>query len=73
MPAIHAVLPAVAVIERRNMNLWEDEAAREAVVNTGRRRQLVSGLLTEACVSFPVLSHLRKTTKSSSSRTGAVD
>ena len=58
MPAIHAVLPAVAVIERRNMNLWEDEAAREAVVNTGRRRQLVSGLLTEACVSFPVLSAL---------------
>ena len=58
MPAIHAVLPAVAVIERRNMNLWEDEAAREAVVNTGCRRLLVSGLLTEACVSFRVLSAL---------------
>lgn len=58
MPAIHAVLPGVPVIERRNMNLWEDEAARTAVVNTGRRRLLVSGLLTEACVSFPVLSAL---------------
>jgi len=27
MPAIHAVLPDVAVINRRSMNLWEDEAA----------------------------------------------
>ena len=42
MPAIHAVLPNVQVIERRNMNLWEDEAARAAVVKTGRRRLLVS-------------------------------
>jgi nicotinamidase-related amidase len=58
MPAIHAVLPNAQVIERRNMNLWEDEAARAAVVKTGRRRLLVSGLLTEACVSFPVLSAL---------------
>jgi nicotinamidase-related amidase len=58
MPAIHAVVPNVQVIERRNMNLWEDEAARAAVVKTARRRLLVSGLLTEACVSFPVLSAL---------------
>jgi nicotinamidase-related amidase len=56
MAAIHAVLPGVTVIERRNMNVWEDQAARMAVVNSGRRRLLVSGLLTEACVSFPVLS-----------------
>jgi len=28
-------------------------------VQTGRRRSLVSGLLTEACVSFPVLSATR--------------
>lgn len=59
MPAIHAVLPGVAVIERHNMNLWEDEAVRGAVVGTGRRRLLISGLLTEACVSFPVLSALK--------------
>jgi nicotinamidase-related amidase len=58
MPAIRAVLPDVVTIERRNMNLWEDESARGAVVATGRRRLLVSGLLTEACVSFPVLSAL---------------
>jgi nicotinamidase-related amidase len=58
MPAIHSFIPNVTVIERRNMNLWEDDNARGAVANTGRRRLLVSGLLTEACVSFPVLSAL---------------
>jgi nicotinamidase-related amidase len=58
MPAIHAALPGVPVVERRNMNVWEDDAARTAVEQTGRRRLLVSGLLTEACVSFPVLSAL---------------
>ena len=58
MPAIQAALPGVKSIERRNMNVWEDDVARAAVLNTRRRRLLVSGLLTEACVTFPVLSAL---------------
>jgi nicotinamidase-related amidase len=58
MPAIAAVLPERRVFERHNMNLWEDGAAHAALVATGRRTLLVSGLLTEACVSFPVLSAL---------------
>jgi len=58
MPAIHAVLPDVQVIDRHNMNLWEDDAALSAVTKTGRKKLLVAGLLTEACVSFPVLSAL---------------
>jgi nicotinamidase-related amidase len=58
MPAVQSVLPGIEPIERRSMNLWEDEAGRNAVIGTGRRRLLVSGLLTEACVTFPVLSAL---------------
>lgn len=58
MPPLRAVLPSIEPIERRNMNLWEDHAARNAVVQTGRRTLVVAGLLTEACVSFPVLSAL---------------
>jgi nicotinamidase-related amidase len=58
MPAIRAVLPSAHSLERRNMNSWEDEGVRAAVVATQRRRLLVSGLLSEACVSFPVLSML---------------
>lgn len=58
MPAVHAILPQAEIFDRRSMNLWEDEAARSAVEATGRRRLLVSGLLTEACVTQPVLSAL---------------
>ena len=58
MPALQAVLPGVVPIERRSMNLWEDEAARAAVEGTGRRRLLVSGLLTEGCITFLALSAL---------------
>jgi len=58
MPPIQAVLPGVTTLERRNMNVWEDDAVREAIIKMQRRRLIVSGLLTEACVSFPVLSAL---------------
>jgi nicotinamidase-related amidase len=49
MPPLRAVLKDVVPIERRNMNLWEDEAAKAAVVAMGRRTLVVAGLLTEAC------------------------
>ena len=58
-PALQAALPKVKPIERRNMNVWEDEPARQAIVATGRKRLIVAGLLTEACVSFPVLSAMK--------------
>jgi nicotinamidase-related amidase len=58
LPAIQSILPAAIAIERRNMNAWEDDAVKAAVARTGRKTLLVSGLLSEACVSFPVLSAL---------------
>jgi nicotinamidase-related amidase len=60
LPPIKAVLPAAQAIERHNMNLWEDEAVLAAIKSTGRPKLLISGLLTEACVSFPVLSALNQ-------------
>lgn len=58
MPSLREVLPDVTPIERRNMNLWEDDAVRSAVETADRKVLVVAGLLTEACVSFPVLSAL---------------
>ena len=58
LPSLQAALPGVQSIERRSMNAWEDENVREAVTALKRQRLLVAGLLTEACVSFPVLSAL---------------
>lgn len=56
MPAVQRAIPDVVPIDRRNMNAWEDEAVRNAIVAMGRKRLLVSGMLTEACVSFLALS-----------------
>jgi nicotinamidase-related amidase len=58
MPSVQAAIPEVVAIDRRNMNTWEDDTARGAIEATKRRRLIVSGLLTEACVTFPVLSAL---------------
>jgi nicotinamidase-related amidase len=58
MPAVKSALPGIEPIDRRSMNVWEDDKAREAILATGRNRLIVSGLLTEACVTFAVLSAL---------------
>lgn len=58
MPAVKSALPGIEPIDRRSMNVWEDDKAREAVFATGRSRLIVSGLLTEACVTFAVMSAL---------------
>ena len=60
MPAVQAAVPDVVPIERRSMNFWEDDRVRAAIVATGRKRLLISGLLTEACVSFGAFSALER-------------
>ena len=37
LPALQDALPSVKAIERKNMNVWEDDTARNAVVATGRK------------------------------------
>src|SRR5215468_10727185 len=37
LPALQDVLGSVKAIERKPMNVWEDDTARNAVVATGRR------------------------------------
>lgn len=59
LPALQDALPSVKAIERRSMNVWEDDTTRSAVVAADRKRLIVAGFLTEACVSFPALSALK--------------
>lgn len=59
LPVLQDALPSVKAIERTNMNVWEDDTARNAILSTNRKRLIVAGFLTEACVSFPVLSALK--------------
>jgi nicotinamidase-related amidase len=58
MPAVQAAVPDVVPIERRSMNFWEDDHVRGAIMAAGRQRLLISGLLTEACITFGALSAL---------------
>jgi len=60
LPSLQAAIPDVKPIERRNMNGWEDAAVLAAITATKRRRLIVAGFLTEACVTFPVLSALNE-------------
>lgn len=58
LPALQNALPAHTAIERKAMNVWEDDDVKNAIVATGRTRLILAGFLTEACVSFSALSAL---------------
>jgi nicotinamidase-related amidase len=57
-PELTAVFPDHEVIDRTTLNPWEDRAFVDAIEATGRQKLVVSGLWTEVCVAFPVLSAL---------------
>ena len=42
------------------MNSWLDPAFRKAVAATGRKKFVIAGLWTEACVLFPTLDMLKE-------------
>lgn len=50
------LFPGVKPIERSSINAWEDKAFVKAVKATGRKKLVIAGLWTEACVAFPALS-----------------
>jgi nicotinamidase-related amidase len=62
-PFMHEVLelfPTHKVIDRTSMNSWLDPAFRQAVAATGRKKFVLAGLWTEACVQFPTLDMLKE-------------
>jgi nicotinamidase-related amidase len=46
-------------IDRASMNAFEDEAFRQAVRATGRRRLIIGGLHTEICLTFATVQALK--------------
>ena len=58
-PAILAELEGIEPIDRTSMNAFEDEAFREAVAATGRKRLIIGGLHTEICLTFATVEALR--------------
>ncbi|GGR86145.1 hydrolase [Streptomyces aureoverticillatus] len=57
-PTVHGLreeLPGTTEFDRSTMNAWEDEAVREAVLETGRENIVFGALWTEICLAFPVV------------------
>ena len=50
-------LDDIEPIDRSSMNSFEDEAFREAVKATGRKRLIFGGLHTEICLAFAASRH----------------
>ena len=60
MPEIIKLFPDHKVLDRTSMNAWFDEGFRAAVLGTGRKKLVIAGLWTEACVLFATLDLLKE-------------
>lgn len=56
--AIKDALPGVFEIDRTGVNAWEDDDFRAAVTGSGRKKVVIAGLWSEACLTFPTLDML---------------
>jgi nicotinamidase-related amidase len=52
-------LDGIEPIDRTSMNAFEDQAFREAVEATGRKRLIIGGLHTEICLAFATVQALK--------------
>jgi len=59
IPEIGSIFPGVSPIDRTSINAWLDGNFKAAVERTGRKRIVLAGLWTEACVLFPTLDLLK--------------
>lgn len=58
VPQVRSVLANYPTYDRTSINSWEDVEFRRAVEETGRKKLVMAGLWTEACVAFPALDAL---------------
>lgn len=56
---IKQVLPESPELDRTTINAWEDKEFLDAVKATKRKKLLMAGLWTEACLTFPTLDALK--------------
>ena len=59
-PEINEVFPNEKLIDRTSINAWLNKDFRKAVETTRRKKIVVAGLWTEACVLFPTLELIKK-------------
>jgi nicotinamidase-related amidase len=57
---VQSVFPEYVPIDRTSMNAWEDVNFRKAIEATGKKKVVIAGLWTEACVSFPTVQMINE-------------
>src|SRR6476469_1987919 len=58
-PAVLAELPDLEPIDRSTMNAFDNQAFRDAVAATGRKRLIIGGLHTEVCLALATVEALK--------------
>jgi nicotinamidase-related amidase len=59
MPEVTDLFPGANIVDRTSINSWIDANFRKAVEATGRKKIVLAGLWTEACVMFPSLDLIK--------------
>ena len=59
VPSLVNELDGIEPIDRSSMNAFEDEAFREALAATGRKRLIIGALHTEICLAFATVEALK--------------
>jgi len=59
IPELSDIFPGQQPIDRSSINSWLDQNFKSAVQRTDRRKIVVAGLWTEACVMFPTLDMIQ--------------
>jgi nicotinamidase-related amidase len=59
VPGVLSELDGLEPIDRSSMNAFEDQAFRDAVRATGRKRLIIGGLHTEICLTFATVQGLK--------------
>jgi nicotinamidase-related amidase len=59
LPSVLAEIDGIEVLDRSSMNAFEDQAFRDAVKATGRKRLIIGGLHTEICLTFATVEALK--------------
>lgn len=60
MPEVTDLFPDTEIIDRTSINSWLDPNFRAAIEKTGRKKIVLAGLWTNACVSFPTFDMLNE-------------
>lgn len=60
IPQLRKVLGDYPTYDRTSINSWEDVEFKQAVIETGRKKLIMTALWTEACLTFPALDALRE-------------